>query len=238
MARIGPATLGIGIAVALLCGLSLLSPGSELQRLREMAGVAEPLGVPPEVDESGSYAFTVTQPGSSEPVGYSPCRAIHYRVNPLHAPEDYQDYVDQAVRQVSAATGLVFEYQGTTDSREFFGPAVDRDAPVVVAWATEDEVEALAGNVAGVAGSSWIATSPRHRQYSAGSVVLDADSFASFWNPEYDLEAIVTHEFGHLVGLAHVEDRHELMNAETTGQRTFGPGDLSGLARLGRVPCR
>ena len=238
MAKVGPATLGVGIVLALLGGLALLSSGSELQRLRELTGTAEPLGAAPAVDGKGSYAFTVTQPGSSDPVGYSPCRPIRYRINPLHAPEDHRKYVDEAIKEVSAATGLVFEYLGTTESREFFGPAVDRDAPVVVAWATEDEVEPLAGNVAGVAGSSWQTTSPGHRQYTGGAVVLDADTFESFWNPQHDLQAIVTHEFGHLVGLSHVEDRDELMNAETTGQHTFGPGDRIGLARLGRVPCR
>jgi predicted Zn-dependent protease len=48
----------------------------------------------------------------------------------------------------------------------------------------------------------------------------------------------VLHELGHLVGLAHVQDEHELMYAENIGQLDFGRGDLAGLARVGATACR
>ena len=51
------------------------------------------------------------------------------------------------------------------------------------------------------------------------------------------MEAIVLHELAHVVGLAHVSEPMELMFADNTGQVTFGPGDLEGLARLGSLPC-
>ena len=49
--------------------------------------------------------------------------------------------------------------------------------------------------------------------------------------------AIAMHELGHLVGLAHVDDERELMDAQNHGQVDFGPGDRRGLARLGRGRC-
>ena len=45
------------------------------------------------------------------------------------------------------------------------------------------------------------------------------------------------HELGHVVGLDHVKDRHELMNPEYLGLDTWGPGDRQGLAVLGAGPC-
>ena len=54
---------------------------------------------------------------------------------------------------------------------------------------------------------------------------------------EAEVRAIVMHELGHVVGLAHVDDPRELMYADNVGQKAFGPGDLTGLAALGRGRC-
>lgn len=45
------------------------------------------------------------------------------------------------------------------------------------------------------------------------------------------------HELGHLVGLAHIEDRGELMHPWSSRLRDFGPGDREGLANLGSGRC-
>ena len=50
-------------------------------------------------------------------------------------------------------------------------------------------------------------------------------------------QAIVDHEFGHVVGLDHVHDPRELMNEDNVGLTTYGPGDREGLARLGAIDC-
>ena len=45
---------------------------------------------------------------------------------------------------------------------------------------------------------------------------------------------VLVHEFGHVVGLDHVEDTDELMYRYAgRGSVTFGPGDLAGLAAVG-----
>jgi predicted Zn-dependent protease len=49
---------------------------------------------------------------------------------------------------------------------------------------------------------------------------------------------ILAHELGHVLGLDHVDDVDELMNAEYSGQSGFGPGDREGLRRLYDLPCR
>jgi hypothetical protein len=76
--------------------------------------------------------------------------------------------------------------------------------------------------------------------YATGVVALDAPDFRNILSRpggHAEARAIVMHELGHLVGLAHVHDPHELMNERNVGQLDFGPGDLRGLAALGAGPC-
>jgi len=51
------------------------------------------------------------------------------------------------------------------------------------------------------------------------------------------VRAVIQHELAHLVGLAHIDRPAELMFPETSQQRDFGPGDLTGLATMGAGTC-
>lgn len=193
----------------------------------------------------GSFAFFAHQPGSDRPVGYDPCRPIHLVVNPHGAPADWVQLVQTAIEHTSQATGLRFEYDGTTDDRisERSDTLVSwrSPPPVLVAWTSTDELGDLAGDVAGLGGSSWVETKPGLRQYVTGIVALDVAEFATIaLRPDSQAEeqAIMDHEFGHLVGLDHVHDPGELMNEDNLGRTTYGPGDLEGLAAVGSTPCR
>jgi hypothetical protein len=217
----------------------VIAPTAEMQDLRRLVGLGgERLDAAPVVpDGPGSYKFMQTQPRSDEPVGYDPCRVIEVEVNPEGAPEGYDELVDTAIAHTSAATGLRFEQIGLTDRRP---PKLTtaRRQPVLVAWATSDEVPDLAGDVAGIGGSTAVERGFRDRAYVSGQVVLDADVFDDISGDAYPAaQAIVDHEFGHLVGLDHVDDPRELMNSDNIGRTTYGRGDLKGLARLGNIPC-
>ncbi len=48
---------------------------------------------------------------------------------------------------------------------------------------------------------------------------------------------MVLHELGHVLGLAHVDDRHEVMYEKGVRISDYGPGDLKGLKILGSGPC-
>ena len=147
--------------------------------------------------------------------------------------------MDTAIDHIGEPTGLEFVRVGTTNVRDFersYDPSAGTYPPVLVAWATADEVPALEGDVAGIGGSAATALSTRDARYVTGQVVLDADDFGDIRNPN-EAQAIIDHEFGHLVGLDHVDDPNELMHAENTGQTSFGPGDLEGLSILGDLAC-
>ncbi|MCR6030403.1 matrixin family metalloprotease [Nocardioides sp. zg-579] len=242
--RHGPALPGLLVA-CVLAGLVLLrDPGASGDRLRELFGTqerrAEVVALPA---GAGEYEFAATQPGSEEPVSWNPCRDIEYVVNPAGAPAHWPQLVERSIATLSEATGFRFVYGGETDDRNFTSRigALGRSAPVLIGWADAEEVEELAGDVAGVGGAAYLESTGRWT-YTTGMVVLDTDVFVDLppgSDPrELDLQAaILDHELGHVVGLGHVDSREELMYADNVGRTSFGTGDLQGLALLGAAPC-
>jgi hypothetical protein len=190
---------------------------------------------------NGHFAFSVTQPGTRKPVGWNPCEQVPYVVNPEGAPDGWRDIVEASTADLEQATGLRFRYDGTTDDRTFKDRVGSRGRtdPVLIGWATVDEVPELAGDVAGLGGSSAVESRPGHLSYVTGMVALDRDLFQELdaAGDVAPMRAILDHELGHVVGLAHVKDRNELMYGDTLARTTFGPGDLQGLARIGAVAC-
>lgn len=234
---------GLLVSVLVVGGVIAFAPGDTTRALRGLIGLeGDRLGNPPQVAHgSGTFAFLQTQPHSDEPVSYDPCQPIEYVVNPDGAPGNYETLVETAVEHTSEATGFRFEDQGTTDRRDWeIGGIAGRDAPVLIGWATSEEYDKLSGDVAGLGGSLAVRSPTNRLHYTTGRVVLDADVFEELEDdPDGEIlgQAIVDHEFGHLVGLDHVDDSRELMNADNVGITAYGPGDREGLAALGGVPC-
>lgn len=182
----------------------------------------------------GEFSFMATQPETGDPVGYDPCEVIEVAINPEGAPEDHQELVETAMEHTSEATGLQFELVGTTADRDFENMSMDD--PVLVMWADEDEAPDLADDIAGVGGSYRISGYGGPERYVTGFVVLDRDSYQHMRSGDMR-QAIVDHEFGHLVGLGHVNDPRQLMHERGGFVTGYGDGDLAGLAELGAIGC-
>ncbi len=182
--------------------------------------------------DEGSFTFAMTQQDGVSPVGFNPCQPIEITVNPHNAPRGYAEMVSTAVERTSAASGLTLTVVGESDDRNFSGRGPGE--PVVVAWADEEEVTELAGDIRGLGGSTSIQQWGK-RRYVSGMVVIDTEG-ASFDLGGRVAQAILDHEFAHLVGLGHVDDSGELMNPRPT-RLSYGPGDLEGLAALGNIDC-
>jgi hypothetical protein len=229
------ATLGVGVV--------LWHPAESLDDVRRLAGMGPERRLPAlEIrEQGGAFAFSQTQPGSSEPVGWDPCEPVRYAVNPEGQPRGGAKLVERAVVRTSAATGLEFEDVGETDARPLAGAFIPfiTDERVVIGWGDASEYPELAGDVAGLGGSAAEEKGGR-LSYLAGGVVLDVAAFtpqAIARSPQV-MEAIVVHELAHVVGLDHVPEPMEMMFDSNSGQVTYGPGDREGLARLGALPCR
>lgn len=153
------------------------------------------------------------------------------------SPSSARAILTTAIDRVSAATGLSLVVDGPTDEvASVDRPNTDQArygtgwSPVLVAWTNPNRIAQLDGRVAGTGGS----------RYVTGTVYLDGPDLQHVLNRRRgtsEVTAIVMHELGHVVGLAHVEDRTQLMNEDNVGRTAFGAGDLRGLARLGDGPC-
>ena len=199
------------------------------------------------VTTQGEHAFLHTDP-MGNPVGYDPCRQVRYVIRDEGMPQSGQALIDEAIGVVSRASGLSFEYAGTTDE----APAVDRAliqedrygdgwAPLLIAWSDESQLPELEGEVAGMGGSAAVPGASGTGQWLvAGRVVLDTKDIAEMLtrpNGFAQARAILVHELGHVLGLDHVTDPGELMHPISSYGIDLGPGDLQGLALLGRSVC-
>lgn len=186
---------------------------------------------PVEPDTVGAYSFLGAQPGTDEPVGFSPCGSIEVVVNPDGAPDGYAELVQGSLDRISAASGLHLLLVGQT-GEEWVDEPRGAGLPVLVTWADRHAIPRL-GESAGFAGPSWH-TGPDGRWWTgSGQVVVDPMLLPT----REAISAVLDHEFAHVVGLGHVGDPTELMSPVNTGQFSFGPGDLAGLAALGSIPC-
>jgi len=210
-----------------------------------------PLGTPPAVVSEGvPYTFISTQTsatGGTVPVAWSPCRPIHVAINTTGAPENSVPYVRIVMGEITRATGLQFTYDGLTDeppteNRQPYQPDRygDRWAPVIIGFADDEQIPKLDGDVAGVAQPMPLTRSDL--DYSVittaslwlDTTLLDEPGTASgpAWLP------VLRHEFGHVIGLDHVDDPTQLMNPKTVaGINDYQSGDLYGLAQLGKGRC-
>lgn len=197
---------------------------------------------------TGAHAFMTTT-ADGRPVTYDPCRPIHYVVNPTDMPRGGLELARSAIREISAASGLAFIEDGVTleplaESRAPRQPQRygDRWAPVLIGWVDAAKFPLVSGDIAGVGGSSVVAPEgPGSERYVSGQVALNRDWFtATVARPGGDANAraVVMHELGHLVGLAHVHDSAELMAESNSGLTELGPGDRQGLATVGAGRCR
>lgn len=195
----------------------------------------------------GTHAFLMTTADGS-PVTYDPCRPIHYVVNPTGMPHGGMELVRSAIREISAASGLAFVEEGVT-LEPLVAPRAprqpqrygDRWAPVLIGWVDAARFPFASEDTAGVGGSTAFAPHGRESErYVSGQIALNRDWFhTAVTRPDgnANARAVLMHELGHLVGLAHVHDPGELM-AESNLERTdLGPGDRQGLAAVGAGRC-
>ncbi|HWH27446.1 MAG TPA: matrixin family metalloprotease [Mycobacteriales bacterium] len=228
-------------------------PGAERPRAAGVVHAAGPptrlAPLPPAVAGSGGYAFAAVQPyGTTRPVAFDPCRPVRWAVRRDGELPGGDALLEEAVDEVAAATGLVFERLPDTDEPpsadralvqpDRYGPGI---VPVLVAWTDEDEWPALRGLVAGIAGGQWLdGGGVDSRRYVTGHLLLDAEQLAeTLAGPDgrARVRAVLLHELAHVVGLGHVDDPDALLAPLHSDQPGYGPGDLRGLRAVGAGEC-
>ncbi len=182
------------------------------------------------------------------PYRWNPCQPIGYVVNLERAPAGAIVDVHAAVDRVSAATGVAFEDEGrvTTDAQQQIGSAFQdftTDSgyrPLLFTWESDVYMRTLddRDNLLGF-GIPWRGQGDQAHIYVSGAVVLNAEArMPTGFAGRYSEGAVLLHELGHVIGLAHVrQGADELMAIQRDVDYSvsdYGPGDLEGLAALGR----
>ncbi len=195
-------------------------------------------------DDSGEpvFAFMETY-DDGKPVTYTSCRPIQVAVYPTGGPPGAETLVREAVATMRSATGLdlvvIGSYGGHAPNWNFEVAPVRPDDPITVSWQDGEAIAAMTDDTAGLGGSYTMSNSDGSRRFVAGTIALSRDYYAELAQrgDRAEAEAVLMHEFGHVLGLDHVHSRHELMNEDNVGLTTLGPGDREGLRRLGQGPC-
>ena len=205
--------------------------------------------LPPALPGAGGFTFAAAQPhDASRPVTFDPCRPVRWAVRRDGEGPGGDALLDEAVAEVAAATGLVFERLPDTDEAptedralvqpDRYGPGI---APVLVAWTDEQAWPAVRGLVAGIAGGQWLdGGGVDSRRYVTGHLLLDAEQLAETLagrDGRARVRAVLLHELSHVVGLGHVDDPDALLAPLHSDQPGFGPGDLRGLRAVGDGEC-
>lgn len=168
---------------------------------------------------------------------WDPCRAITWKYTPGGYPGSLRT-VRTAIRKVSAATGLLFDYRGTTRRVAFRDGAPSAGVDLLISWTTPRRVPSLAGSEVG----SAISTVGFDGYYDDGEIALDRTAHLRHGfhaSGAVDWGQVMLHELGHIVGLRHVASRSEIMYPYALrGTHRYGAGDLAGLRAVGASrPC-
>jgi len=223
-------------AVALLVVASLLA-AIAAPMLRSTR--VEPSAVGPGSD----YTFVLTTGG--EPVRWNPCQPIHYVLARDGITEGAIGDVQGAIDRLTEVTGVEFTYDGLTDeeptrNRHAYQPDRygNRWAPVLIAWVDPAESDIPfedEGHEAAAVASPQLPDDRPGDVYVSGwvAVNLEDPNPSGFSLPGMQ-GPVVLHELGHVLGLGHAGSDGNLMEPSGGGVTSFGPGDLAGLAELGR----
>ena len=222
-------------------------------------GIVRP-GVQPVFD----YSFLFVSADGCQPARFNPCAPVRYLLNRTLATDADVADLTAALAKVSAATGLDFQYAGTSTENPINPARPVPDAggvltwpPVLIGWAHLGNGDSLRPPTigpptsAGSAGAGVVGGGGRplvsNNVITTGNLVLNLDAVTDTdtHNPVphgfgsgVNWGRIMMHELAHVIGLGHVESRTSIMN-ETLTQQTisssdFGVGDAIGLRYLGK----
>ena len=192
---------------------------------------------------SDEPAYAFLDMVGDRPVTYSSCHPVQVAVYPAGGPPDAERLVREAVAQLRTVTGLDIVvtgvFGGHAPNWNFEAAPVHPDDPISVSWQDGDAIAEITDHIAGIGGSRVIQGPHGTEHLGAGTIALSREYYRLLTGRGDHAEAlaVLLHEFGHVLGLAHVNSPHELMYKHNVGLTELGPGDIQGLSIVGHGPC-
>jgi hypothetical protein len=206
------------------------------RRTKRTVALAAPASSP------SAFAFSTVLDGKA--VRWDPCAPIRWTANTSRGPADGLAVLKEAVDRIAQLTGTNWEYVGpssATPTTDYLPRSAQSEyPPVLLGWTDGAASDLLAGqprDVLGMTRTAWFgikrSDGTKIAAIRTAAVALDrTDTLplrgAGSW------KALVLHELGHVMGLAHVSDRSQLMAAVLPASSDLQAGDLTGLSRVGR----
>ncbi len=175
----------------------------------------------------------------SRPAHWGTC-SIRYKVNPRNMPAHGMSDLREAMRRVTQVSGIKFRYSGRSRAVPHYaytGAGVNR---FLVAWANNRQSRGLLPpGVGGVGGTSHTSGGRILTGYLAINTAYSNSAPAGFGDGSPH-GMVLMHELGHVVGLDHANDVHQVMHPSASLRASvWGAADIKGLRALGRAGgCR
>jgi hypothetical protein len=192
-----------------------------------------------------SHAF-IGRTADGQPFRWDPCSTIHYHVDLGRVDDRVLNDVKEAVRRVSEASGLRFEFDEVVHlsvndlvSSGDFVTATRGGlhwSPVLIAFRSHAAMRGL--GVRRAYGAAFpVTTRFDADQIVSGAVVINTSAgLVDGFGRAPSVGTVLQHELGHAVGLGHILDPFQLMSPMPV-VTDWGKGDLAGLELLGEGPC-
>ena len=173
---------------------------------------------------------------------WNPCQTVQWRFNPAGAPVGGFGTVGNALKRISAVSGLRFQFMGFSNevpSSGYLNQGYGAFKPMLIGWTTSarsDLLRNVDSRTVGVTRVKWVGWSLLTgdvSQLATATVAFNAATRAPLYGPN-SRYTYALHELGHAVGLSHVSSAYNLMNASIPiRMRDLGAGDGAGLRRVG-----
>ncbi|HZT64902.1 MAG TPA: matrixin family metalloprotease [Acidimicrobiales bacterium] len=246
-------SLAVTLFGIVLLGLALPAPATSGPLAARGSGAGWSIGrlvsvwPQPARSEIADHTFLFPDGRGGSLARWNPCQPIRYAVNTSDLPSFGLADLQAALAQVTAATGIRFEYVGTTDFVPSGSPVDSYPAGVdaVVGWVSAAQFPLFASPTeAGYGGAQWVPSTSgggviTHGYALVSGAAITRGAVGAGFSSGVGEGHLLLHEVGHMMGLGHAANPADVMYPTNTlsSATSYGPGDLAGLRQLSSGGC-
>jgi hypothetical protein len=223
---------------AVVAAAAVLAPAVDVRVVKEADAERSSSGAA----TAAAGVYEVLRRDGSGPDQWPACRGIDYRINPVDEPAGLTPVVRRTMTLIGAQLGVRLRYAGTTTRR--FSDMSHAATPTITLGFTQ--ARSAAGVTFGWPGTiglggpvaEWRSTANGSTELiTAGRVLLSSRFFGPRYGAGQTWQALITHEVGHALNLAHRSSATEAMHPSLTASSParFTKAEVAALKRVLRT---